>query len=150
MTEGELIVRLRQEVKGLLSKLEPEDFTNAIANAKDELGFSLPNTSTYQLVWLRKRSKRHLIEFLLTESAHKFKFEEANLQHRFQNYRQLLTDWDKEFLAEVESRPDIFSNVDIFHLFGTKVDAGFAYDHTGEDITYLDDQLVEFGPKEND
>ena len=149
MTEAELVTRLTAEVKGLSAKLVSTDYTNAIANAKDELGWALPNTDTYQLTWLRKRAKRHLVEFLLTESASKYKFEDANLQQKFDNFRRLLRDWDAEFAAEIEARTDIFSGVDSYQLFGTKIDAGFAYDIAGNDITYDDDMLVEFDPKED-
>ena len=56
---------------------------------------------------------------------------------------------DEQFAAFMEERPDLFAGVEAFTMFGTKIDAGFAYTESGVDITYKKSLLVEFDPKEN-
>jgi len=151
MTRNEILIKIKQEVKGLSSYLDGVDYENAVDDASRETGWSYPVTGDFKIYWAKQRAKRHLYEYLLTESAHKFKYEQINLQHRFEHYSKLIKRMDEDFARIQDARPDQFADVDTFQLFGTKVDAGFAYaNQTGQDITYVDDQLVEFGPKEND
>lgn len=151
MTRTELLIKIKQEVKGLIKYLASQDYENAVDDASRETGWSHPVTGDFKIYWIKQRAKRHLYEYLLTESAHKFKYEQINLQHRFEHYSKLIKVMDEQFEKVQDERPDQFANVDTFKMFGTKADAGFAYiSQTGQDITYLDVQLVEFGPKEND
>jgi len=150
-TQAEMIVLMKAEVKGLTSYLDDVDYTNATNDAAGETGWAFPVTDNFKIYWMKQRSKRHLYEYLLTESAHKFKYEQINLQHRFEHYSKLIKRMDEDFVNIQEARPDQFADVAASRLFGTKVDAGFAYvPQTGQDITYVDDQLVEFGPKESE
>ena len=126
------------------------DYTNAIESAEQELGWTLPISDSYQQLWIKNRSKRYLFFFLLTESAHKFKFEQINLQHRFDHYKELIKSMDEEFQKELEARPEKFSNVSATHLFGTQINAGFKNDALGRDATYDSDVTVDFFPKETD
>lgn len=150
MTEDELILKLTEEVKGLSSYLVEDDYENAATDAINEFDSSWPVSGQLIEYWIKKRAKRHIFYYLLTESAHKFKFEQINLQHRFDHYVKLVEIEDAQFEAFMEERPDLFAGVDSFKMFGTKVDAGFAYAEYGTDITYDDDQMVEFDPKESD
>jgi len=151
MTKAELLELLKQEVKGLSSYLEdPTDYDNAIDDAQRETGWTLPVSGSFQELWIKQRSKRYLFFYLYSESAHKFKYKQINLQHRFEHYDKMIKAMDEAYLTAVEERPDLFAGVSMSHLFGTKVDAGFAYDRTGRDITYRDSQLVNFGPKASD
>ncbi len=151
MTRAELIVLITQEVKGLSAYLVSDDYNNAVDDALRETEWILPVSVSFEEYWLKQRSKRHLFFYLYSESAHKFKYKQINLQHRFLHYKELIKSMDDVFEKAVESRPDLFAGVDAFHLFGTKIDSGFAYQHqTGKDITYRTDQKVDFGPKEND
>lgn len=150
MTKQELILKLEKEVKGLHQYLVKEDYENAADDAINEFELSFPVSEQLLVYWVKRRAKRHLFFYLLTESAHKFKFEQINLQHRFDHYSKIVELEDKSFSEFMEERPDLFAGVDSFKMFGTKVDAGFAYDSIGRDITYDKDQLVEFTPKVSD
>lgn len=151
MTQDELAQQLTLEVKNLDTYLEADDYTNAIDDAEAETGWTLPQTDGLKLLWLKKRAKRHIFFYLMTESAHKFKYKQINLQQRFEHYKETIKVMDEEFLAFQEDRPDLFGDVSPFHAFGTKIDAGFAYEgQTGKDITYDSVAEVDFSPKEND
>lgn len=143
---------LQEEVKGLSSYLVDEDYTNAIRDAEIETGFSLPlEDDIYDFLWLKKRAKRHLFFFLYSESAHKFKVDQINLQHRFEHYDKMIAVMDKEWKEELEANPHKYANVNPCHLFGSKVDAGFAYENeTGRDITYDEDNDVNVYPSDTD
>jgi len=150
MTRNELIALLKVEVKGLTSYLVDDDYSNAVDDALRDTGWTLPTTVDFKEKWLKDRSKRHLFFYLQSESAHKFKFEQINLQHRFEHYDKLISTMDKAFEKAIEDNPDQFSGVDAFKTFGHQIDAGFAYDGNGQDITYDSDQRVLFGPNETD
>lgn len=152
LTQTQLITRLKQEVKGLTSYLVDDDYTNASTDAINEFASSYPVSDQEMQVWVKRRAKRHLFFYLMSEAAHKFKFEQINLQQRFEHYRDLIKSEDAAFLAFMEERPDLFAGVETFKMFTTKVDAGFSYDSIGHDTTYddIDDNEVEFTPKEAD
>jgi len=151
MTEEELIDQLTEEVKNLDTYLERDDYVNGLGDAQAETGWTLPLDDTLKLLWIKKRAKRHIFFYLYSESAHKFKYKQINLQQRWEHYKEIISTMDEEFVAFQEDRPDLFGAVDPFHAFGTKIDAGFAYEgQTGEDITYSDVAEVDFTPKEND
>ncbi|RLI01786.1 hypothetical protein DRO30_03600, partial [Candidatus Bathyarchaeota archaeon] len=82
MTKSELITLLEEEIKGLSSYLISSDYSNACDDASKETGWSFPVSGDFKIFWIKQRAKRHLFFYLLTESAHKFKFEQINLQHR--------------------------------------------------------------------
>jgi len=149
MTKQELVLKLEKEVKGLHQYLVKEDWENAADDAINEFETTFPTSGQTLEYWVKKRAKRHLFFYLLTESAHKFKFEQINLQHRFDHYSILVKMEDEQFAAFMEERPDLFAGVEAFTMFGTKIDAGFAYTESGVDITYKKSLLVEFDPKEN-
>jgi hypothetical protein len=114
-----------------------------------ELGWSYPVTSPTKVLWMIKRGTRYAIELLRLAAASKFKFKQVNLQHRFDHYQKLIEDMDKEFETAMAADIGLFAGVDSFKMFGTKIDAGFAYTSAGEDITYDWDQYVRFEPSEN-
>ena len=152
MTQDELRELLKEEVKGLISYLtDPTDYDNAIDDAERETGWAMPVTTDFKILWIKNRAKRHLFFYLMSESAHKFKFEQINLQHRFSHYATLIKNMDEEFeKAKLENIHE-FAGVDAFKIFGTQVEPGFAYEQeTGRDITFDEDQKVLFGPNEND
>lgn len=149
MTKDEMASLLLQEVKGLTSVLsDPDDFDNACDDASREIGWSFPVSGDFKIYWMKYRAKRHLYFYLVSESAHKFKVKQFSLNQRFDHYRSLIEMMDAEFAAIQEERPDEFAGVEEYGLFGTKIDAGFAYDQTGKDITYDADQDVIFQPDE--
>ena len=151
MNETELTEKLEQEVKGLTTYLAEDDYTNAVDDAERETGFSLPTTDAFQIRWLKERTKRHLFFYLMSESAHKFKVDQINLQHRFEHYNKIIEKMDKAFEEALESNPEKFAGADAWDLFGSKVDAGFAYDNqTGIDLTYTDKNLINVSPSDTD
>ena len=152
MNEDQLITTLKEEVKNLTTYLEsPIDYQNAINDALRETGWTLPVETNFKIYWTKQRARRHLFFMLLTESAHKFKYKQINLQQRFDHYSKLIKNMDEAFVAIQESRPEEFSGVDPFKAFGTVAGTGFAYEPlTGRDITYDEDQKVIFNPKETD
>lgn len=151
MTRDELLIKIKQEVKGLATYLDKVDYENAVNDASRETGWSYPVSGDFKDYWIKQRAKRALYEYLLTESAHKFKYEQINLQHRFEHYSKLIKRMDEDFEKIQDARPDQFADVSASKLFGTKLDAGFSYSpQTGQDTTYSDAQRVEFGPKESE
>lgn len=150
MTEAEAIVVITREIKALSSNFTADDYTDAVDQAERDTGFAFPATTTFNISWLLKRTKRALFFSLLSENAESFKFKQINLQDKFKNLKDLVIEMDKEFAEAQENYPHLFGNVNPVHLFGTKVDAGFAYDDFGRDITFATEQLVNFTPKEDD
>jgi hypothetical protein len=80
----------------------------------------------------------------MSESAHKFKVKQLALNQRFDHYKDLIVQMDKDFLAVIDARPEMFSDlinsgVDTYKLFGQVAGPGFEYDEVGNDITDYDD-----------
>lgn len=151
MNRDSLIDSLKEEVKGLSSHLAEDDYTNACLDATRETGWAFPVSGEFQEFWQKERAKRHLFFYLATESAHKFKYKQINLQHRFDNYFRIIKLMDNRFEEIQSERPDMFANVDTYKLFGTKVDAGFQYEpQTGRDFTYSETNIVLHKPDEAD
>ncbi len=138
MTFDDLVTLLKLEVKSLSSKLVDNDFNNSINDAIRETGFSLPTDDAFQILWLKNRSKRYLFFYLLSESAHKFKYEQINLNQRFDHYMSLIKLMDEQFEKAIEENPSLFgdSKIAAYLCGGMKFDAGFVYDYLGKDITY--------------
>ena len=149
MTQSELIVFLQRRMRQQVNDLVADDYTDAIDEAEQELGWTLPQTDGFKLRWLKSRSVRHLLYFLQTGSARKFRFEGAHLHHRFKHYSDMLETIDKEFAKAYEEDSHLFEGVDAYRLFGTKVDAGFSSNKAGEDTTYDTSNQVIFEPTEN-
>ena len=150
MTTADLITILRQEIKGLSSNFVSDDYTNAINNAMRDTGWSMPVSTDFKIQWMKQRATRHLFFFLLTESAHKFKYKQINLQHRFDHYKTLVKDMDASFEKAQEEYVHEFADASAYEMFGTVIDAGFAGEpQTGRDITYDEDQKVIVTPNEN-
>jgi hypothetical protein len=146
MTADELKELLALELKGLKDKVDSNDYDNAVANAQRDTGWVCPVTTDFQIQWLKERSKRWLFFFLWTESAHKFKFEQINLQHRFDHYKQLIQYMDQQFESAKEENIAEFAGAQAYEMFGTKIEAGFQYDDLGNDTTYADTNLVIIEP----
>ena len=146
-TQTEMIVLVTAEIKDLSDDFSADDFTRATNDASRETGWAFPVTTDFKILWLKSRSKRHLFFYLLSENVVKFRVKSKYLNQKFEQLRMLLKMLDDEFTAIIESRPEEFANVDTHFLFGTKVDAGFAYEAgTGRDTTYDDEQEVIFKP----
>ena len=150
MTETELKALLAEELKGLSSKFVTADYNNAVDAAERDTGWTLPVTTDFKVKWIIQRAKRHLYSFRRDESADKFKYKQVSLNQRFDNFFKLIKDMDEDFEKAQEEYAFEFAGVDALHTFGTKVDAGFAYEpQTGRDFTYDEDQDVIITPDEN-
>jgi len=150
MTRDDLIEVTTREIKGLSSKLVTDDYEDAVDEALRETGWTLPSTDDFQIRWLKKRTKRHLIYALLYESASKFKFEQINSQMKFDHYEKLVEREDQAFERVQKSEPYQFACVASYKMFGSKIDAGFAYDEAGQDLTYEEDNVVVVTPSDSD
>lgn len=147
MTKDELVALLPSRMKGLISYLDPEDYSSAADDASLELGWDFP-VSDAQKFWTIERAKRWLFFYLLTQQAHKFQFEKINLQHRFDHYSKIVGLMDRRFEVAIEENPALFAGVDTRGLFGTYVYSGYSTDELGYETTYSDDNVVEFFPNE--
>jgi hypothetical protein len=139
MDKTGLTTLITQEVKGLDANLAAEDYSNAIDDAARETGWSLPVSEDFKIYWLKQRAKRNLFFYLMSESAHKFKVKQLALNQRFDHYFDIIELLDKDFLRIVEERPEMFTGVDAYKLFGQVVGPGFEYDEVGNDVTDYDD-----------
>jgi len=146
MTAEELKEVLQLELKSLKDKVDSNDYDQAVNNAQRDTGWVCPVTADFQIQWLKERAKRWLFFFLWTESAHKFKFEQINLQNRFEHYKILIEYMDKQFESAKEENIAEFAGAQPYEMFGTKIEAGFQYDGLGQDTTYNDSNLVIIEP----
>jgi len=141
MTRDEMIAQLVEEVP-LSALTNPTDYENAVDDASRETEWSFPVSTDFKIHWMKERAKRYLFFYLATQTAQKFKVKTISLNLKFDHYFKLIKYVDELFKEIVEERPDEFANVDAYKLFGSKIDAGFAYDPLGKDITYDADQEV--------
>lgn len=148
-TKSEMTTLLQQEVKGLTSYLVDDDYSNACDDAARETGWAFPVSGDTKIYWQKERAKRHLHFYLASESSHKFKYKQISLQHRFEHHWKIIETMDKKWKDAEEGLIIELSGAENYELFGTKVDAGFAYEEqTGRDITYDNDQIVIHSPNE--
>lgn len=155
LTKDQMCVLLQQEVKGLIDYLVSDDYENACDDAIRETGFAFPVADGFATRWTKERAKRHIFFYLLTESAHKFKYEQINLQHRFGHYRNIIEYMDKRFDEARDENAIEFAMVEFgvtrVNALGTKIDAGFQYEpQTGRETTYDDDNETILSPKDTD
>lgn len=143
-----MIKKLVEEVP-LAALTDPTDYQNAVDAASRETEWSFPVGNDFKTYWMMDRAKRHLFFYLAGQTAHKFKVKTISLNHKFDHYFKLIGYMDKAFQEVVEQRPDEFAGVDPYKLFGSKIDAGFAYDPLGKDITYDSAQEVIAKPDES-
>lgn len=147
MTRAELIAQLVEEVS-IAALTNPTDYENACDDASRDTGWAYPVAEGFKTLWQKERAKRYLFFYLASQSAHKFKIKQISLKDRFDNYLKLIKFMDAAFKEIQEERPDEFAGVNPFHMFGTKIDAGFATDPLGRDITYDVNQEVISSPDE--
>jgi len=147
-TDDEMKTLVSEEVRSLANYLEDEDYTNSLADAKRETGWST-FTTDFKEFWVKMRMKRHLFFYLASETARKFKAKQFSLHQKFEHYMALIKKMDEDFKEAMEEHPEEFTSSDVYALFGSKIDAGFAYDVLGEDITYDTEQEVIITPSDD-
>jgi len=123
------------ELSALSLKIGDEQKDQATDKAMMELRWVYPITDQFKVYWAIERGKRHALYVLLLESAHKFKYKQIHLNHRFDHYYKLLEIMDKEFQAAIDSYPTMFPGVDVGTGFTDYIPSGFDYDFTGKDIS---------------
>jgi len=64
MTQTEMEEKLEEEVKGLSTYLEGDDYTNACNDASMETGWSFPVSTDFKILWMKQRAKRALFFYL--------------------------------------------------------------------------------------
>lgn len=150
MTRDELIALLPQELKGLADDLESADYSNACDDASRDTGWSFPVSTDFQIKWQKERAKRALYAYLRDDAASDFQYKAVKIDQRFEHFNKLIKEADEKFEEAQAQNPEEFAGVSAFATFGTKIDAGFAYEpQTGRDRTYDEDQLVITHPNEN-
>lgn len=146
MTSDELITRTTQEMKGHSDDFVSDDYINAVESAQEETGWTLPQTNSFRVHWLIERTKRALFFMLATGSTKNFKVASDSFDQQFQHYMAILKLLDTTYEKAIEEHPEEFAGVDAYKFFGHKVDAGFAYDKAGQDITHDADKSVKVTP----
>jgi uncharacterized protein YeeX (DUF496 family) len=131
----ELILMVEARIKGLSQQFKPEDYEAAVDDAEEELGWSLPTTDTFKLHWLKLRARRHLISYLLAESATKFSVDQIKLNQKFTNLHDLVKQMDEDYHRAMDEYPELFADADASRIF-KMVPAGFRNDWLGRDTTY--------------
>jgi hypothetical protein len=131
----ELIQMIQSRIKGLSKQFIDEDYEGAIEDTEEELGWSLPITDKFQLHWFKLRARRHLISYLLAESANKFSVDQIKLNQKFENLQKLVIQMDEDYHRAMDEYPELFADADAGKLFAM-VPAGFKNDWLGRDITY--------------
>jgi len=152
MNEAELIAVVTREIRTLADNFDADDYADAVDTAEGECGFSLPQSGTFKVKWLKDRTKRALFfSFISGDLAEDFQYKQVHLEHPFKHFLALIQEMDRAFEKAIEENPEEFADVSAALLFGTKIDAGFQYDPvTGDDTTYTDDNEVIFNPTESD
>lgn len=130
-----VVAAVQIEIGKTASAITIDGYQSAVTSALRELGWTVPLTIEFREYWTVKRAKRHALFILLTESAHKFKYKQINLQNRFDNYVKLVNLLDEEFSRAIEADPAAFTNAVNTDAFGLSIKAGFIYDGLGNDIT---------------
>lgn len=150
-TEAELIVIIERELMDLASNFDADNYADAVDDAERDCGFTLPQSTSFKVKWLKERTKRHLFNYLLTgQFAESFQYKQAHLEHQFDHFLTLIKKMDDEFQTAITENAFEFAGVSASQMFGTKIDAGFQYNEVGEETTYTDDNEVIFTPTETD
>lgn len=125
--------------------LASDDREAIIAQALDELGMSLPESSPQRCYWIIERTKRHAIyRFVVTEAV-RFRYKQIYLQQKFDNYFRLIQQADERFAEAMANDmagtfPDDIIDGENFAKYGFMYNpAGFVYDQIGRDLTYVTD-----------
>lgn len=152
LTRDDLNTALARQLKGIYSEFTSDEITEAVDAVLRETGWSFPLSGTFKEFWGVKRSVANCLSLLLNQSAHKFKFKHINLQHRWEHYHAMLKLENEEWAQAKLDNPEQFpveTSADSYLYFGSKIDAGFAYDDVGHDVTHYEDNEVDCTPNED-
>lgn len=124
MKTYDVVEWLKVRLKSAAAMFSDEELEQAVTTAQAETGWSLPVSAHFRTFWICERSLRAAIAMLCIDSAHKFKFKQINLQHRFEHYNKMLQQMDEAFEKAKAAHPEEFvdsalSEDDKIKLFGT-------------------------------
>jgi len=148
-TADDLTELVKIQLSSLATLITADGYTLICDQTTNELGWSFPISTPTKGFWILQRATRHALNILRIASAKSFKYKLINLQQKFEHYQKMIEAMDVEFEAAMASDIATFAGLDSYKMFGTKIDAGFAYDADGTDLTYDWDRLVNFAPLEN-
>lgn len=127
----ELLDKVRILMGTSYDKVSDDGLYAAAEQALTELNWTLPETDNGKCFWIIERTKRFVISILLTESAHKFKYKQINLDQRFTHYFKLIELMDKQFVKSVSEDTTIF-DIGTLGFIAEYIDSGFTYNAVGE------------------
>ena len=136
-TSGELINRIRNSMGSSASFLSVEEFDFVAKQTLSELGWKYPIDKPKQEYWVVQRGKRHALDVLRVQAAHRFQFKNLSLQHRFRHYNELIQQMDQDFQKALDSGdPDLMS-VSPEGMFGLSIGNGVIWDQYGNDVSRI-------------
>lgn len=126
--EFELIEKIQLSLGLSSDLLTPEGLEFSALQAVNELGYKFPISDPTKKIWALKRGKRHALDILRIQSAHRFRYKQLALNHRFNHYHALIQEMDKEF-------EDMLDDLALSSSLTMYIESGFVYDSFGNDIT---------------
>ena len=137
---AELLVAVKELMGASFDKVSDEGFDRAGGQAELELRWPYPITDAQREYWQIERCKRHVIYVLYVEAAHKFQYKQIHMEHRHKQYHIMLQKMDEDFSKAIDDNMALFADIGAsWERFSYTVDAGFLYDDTGRDVTYLNE-----------
>ncbi len=127
---GQAVVLLGAAASGLDEIVQAA----AVDQAVSELGWAFPILDGPQSYWAVERTKRHLLQILVTQAAMKFQYKQIHLEQRFKHLSQLIKTADEAFLLFAEENVELFPAASTgFSDFAYYIENGFVYSPTGEE-----------------
>lgn len=151
MTEQEVLDALQLELGvDIAAEIIDDAYTRILAKTASETGWSLPVSGNFKEYWFVERAKRHALYHLCTTVAPDFKYKQISLHQVWEHYWEMIKQADEDFKQAIEDNPAEFPIDASYMSFGTYITAGFKYDKYGNDVTYGDNNEVEFFPTDDD
>lgn len=132
-TTDDLIDKVKNLMGASFSKVSEDGFAAAVEQALSELGWTIPETDNKKCYWIIERTKRYIIDILLIESAHKYKYDKISLQQRFEHYYKLIDLMDKKFNTAVNDDVELFTTTTLGFV-ADYIPSGFTYNGVGESV----------------
>ncbi len=130
----DLMERVQLSLGGSSSLLGEEEVEFSASQSLNELGFKIPIKNPKKILWSIERGKRHCLDILRIQSAHRFKYKQLSLNHRFNHYDALIKDMDERFEKALNTDPDLM-DIPFSGIMGHYISNGFVYDQFGNDVT---------------
>jgi len=133
-TTSDFRVQLESAMGTSSSLLEPVAYDFIMSQALNELGWKLPVEDSKKSFWCIQRGRRHALDLLRIEAAHKFKYKQIHLGQRFEHYHAMIMELDNAFNEARKTDPAL-ADLEPEIMFGLYVENGFVYDQFGNDVT---------------